>query len=1199
MNFPFIHLRAHTEYSITESTLRINDMIQKAKDSGQPAIAMTDVDNMFGAIRFYTAARSAGIKAILGVDVQIQGQISQVDETEHVEPPHRVLLVCKNYQGYKKLMELISRAYTTNMIDGVSTLKEQWLEEDGTNGLICLSGDEKSLLGRTLLSDDPHKAIDIAKRYQQLFPEGYYIEVQRRGTQNEAQWIHKTVSLADSLNIPLVATHPMQFSERSDYIAHELKVCDKTKQILNDRSRDRKFTPEQFFYPTNYMQELFKDIPEAISNTVAIAKECNLEIPLGKNVLPPFPTPEGVSLKDFFIQQSNEGLAKRLIQLFPDPKIRAQKQPEYQKRLDIELQTIIKMGFDGYFMIVADFINWSKTNGIPVGPGRGSGAGSLVAYSLKITDLDPLRYNLLFERFLNPERVSMPDFDIDFCQLRRELVIKYVTDKYGSQAVAGICNITTLGAKNAVKATGRVLGIPLPAVDRISKLIPTKPGQEINLKDLINDKNSELRAAYDEQSQVKRVIDNAIRLEGLPHSIGQHAAGIVMAPGKISDFSPLYIPEGKLVAVTQYDKDDIEKAGLVKFDFLGLKTLTEIDYAVKTIKQDLEIKDFSLDTIPLDDQKTLEAFQQGDTVSVFQFESEGMQKLLKEAKPDRFEDLVALTSLYRPGPMDLIPDFIKRKHGLQQVNYIDPRIEPLLSETYGVMVYQEQVMQIAQVIGGYTLGGADLLRRAMGKKKPEEMAKHRQIFVQGAVKNSIPEDKAGKLYDDMEKFAGYGFNKSHAAAYSLLSFQTSYLKQHYPVAFYSSFLTVEGDEDTAEIPALIDDAKKHGITVLPPDINKSKTAFTPETLDDNTKSHTHIRYGFSALKGIGKEIAGKIEMERQHNGNFTDLLDFCKRMDKVTNKKTLEILIKSGAFDSLNPNRAQCLEYFPLITKYLDDYNKAQLKELKSKSDAALNVLKKVASKRKTTAKKVISAEELPMPPMPQTPMHDTLVKCLGEKMAFGFFFTDNPYHYYKQQLGGLGGTLELKDVSELYPSYQSYWIGGIITDIKTFNTAKGKMGIIKITDGELTQEVKAFSDVFEPMQKLVKPDQFVLFSAVPKEDKFSSTGVGLIASEIKDFNGIKMLLAETVNIALQPESDKIQTIKNITARHPGNIPIQLWIPNNNSYSKVENQIKLTCSATDQCMNEFIDEFSEKFAKLKLKKILPAPPVPVKRKYGK
>ncbi|MBI2290022.1 MAG: DNA polymerase III subunit alpha, partial [Betaproteobacteria bacterium] len=760
----FVHLRLHSEYSVTDGIVRLDDAVEAAVADGMPALALTDLANVFGLVKFYQAARGKGLKPVIGCDVWIE------NESER-DKPQRLLLLCQSRAGYRNLCELLTRAYRSNQYRGRAELKRGWFAAPASDGLIALSGAHSGDVGLALLAGNDKHALELARAWAALFPQRYYIELQR--LQHNAaspleNCVQQSLQLASTLRLPVVATHPVKFLKPDDFRAHEARVCIAEGYMLADQRRPRRYSPDQYFKTQAEMAQLYADIPQALANSAEIAKRCNFTIELGKSRLPLFPTPQGESLDDYLHDRAFAGLEARLAQLYPDAAQRAAKAPEYRARLDFEIKTVLQMGFAGYFLIVADFINWAKTNGVPVGPGRGSGAGSLVAYSLGITDLDPLRYNLLFERFLNPERVSMPDFDIDFCQDGRDRVIEYVRSKYGADSVSQIVTFGTMAARAVVRDVGRVLDLGYNFCDQLAKLIPFQPGKYITLHRRTNPQDDQTIYAREveplinqreqQEEEVRELLELAERLEGLTRNVGMHAGGVLIAPGKLTDFCPLYAAEGSASVVSQFDMKDVEAAGLVKFDFLGLTTLTILDWTLRYIKRLDPSSTLTLDALPLDDADAYRLFASAKTTAIFQFESRGMRDLLKQARPDCFEDIIALVALYRPGPMELIPDFIARKHG-KPFDYPDPRVKSVLSETYGIMVYQEQVMQMAQIIGGYSLGAADLLRRAMGKKLPEEMAQHRGIFRDGAGRNGLKQAKADELFDLMEKFAGYGFNK--------------------------------------------------------------------------------------------------------------------------------------------------------------------------------------------------------------------------------------------------------------------------------------------------------------------------------------------------------------------------------------------------------------------------------------------------------
>jgi len=860
-----------------------------------------------------------------------------------------------------------------------------------------------------------------------------------------------------------VATHPVQFVKRNDFRAHEARVCIAQGYTLSDQRRPRLFSQEQYFRSQAEMAQAFHDVPQALANSVEIARRCNLEIELGKNRLPQFQTPGNVGLDDYLRSRAAEGLAQRLPQLYPDAASCARHTPRYRERLDFEIRTIQQMGFSGYFLIVADFINWAKENGVPVGPGRGSGAGSLVAYSLGITDLDPLRYDLLFERFLNPERVSMPDFDIDFCQDGRDRVIEYVKSRYGVDSVSQIVTFGTMAARAVVRDVGRVLDLSYTFCDQLAKLIPFQPGRHLTLADA-REIEPQLKEREQKEEEVRELLALAEQLEGLTRNVGMHAGGVLIAPGKLTDFCPLYAADGSDSMVSQFDMKDVEAVGLVKFDFLGLTTLTILDWTLRYIRnQDsgsriqgkgeqpaqssiLNPQSLNLETLPLDDAATYRLFAAADTTGVFQFESRGMRDLLTRAKPDRFEDIIALVALYRPGPMELIPEFVRRKQG-GRVDYPDPRVEPILKPTYGIMVYQEQVMQIAQIIGGYTLGSADLLRRAMGKKLPEEMAQHRSIFVRGAAKNGISERRANELFDLMEKFAGYGFNKSHAAAYALVAYQTAYMKAHHAAAFIAANLSAVMN-DTDKVELFVEDARAHGIELRVPDVNQSNYRFEP--VDSKT-----IRYGLGAIKGTGEAAIASI-VEARKQGPFTDLFDLCHRVDKrLVNRRVVESLIRAGAFDSLNDHRASLLASVGVALESAEQASRAA-HQVSLFGDLAEG------------AQRVALVEAL---------RWSDKERLQNEKAALGFYFSGHLFNIYRDEVRRFVRT-RLADLGT--PGNGDYagrasWIAGVVLGTRVQTTASGRMGVIQLADDSGRFEIVAFREVFERCRQKLKEDELVV----------------------------------------------------------------------------------------------------------------------------
>ncbi|KAF1020704.1 MAG: DNA polymerase III subunit alpha [Paracidovorax wautersii] len=1071
----FTHLRLHTEFSVVDGTTRIGDVMKMAAKDGQPAVAITDLNNMFGAVKFYKKGRGAGVKPILGAEVQLE-------PLEGAAQGSRMVLLVQSHQGYLNLSELLARAWTRNVLRDQAYVTYEWLRELG-EGLILLSGAQAGPVGQALLRGDTSGARDLALQLAGWFPHRFYLEVQRAGRPEDDGQVRATAQLAARNNLPLVATHPVQFARRDDFEAHETRVCISEGEVLGNAKRVRRFTREQYFKSQAEMQALFADLPSAIANTAEIAKRCNLSLVLGKPQLPDYPTPDGLSIADYFKKASYEGLEERLALLYPDLAKRDAERPRYVERLEFELNTILQMGFPGYFLIVGDFIQWAKKNGCPVGPGRGSGAGSLVAYSLKITDLDPLQYNLLFERFLNPERVSMPDFDIDFCQSNRDRVIEYVKDKYGKNAVSQIATFGTMAARAAIRDVGRAMDMSYGFCDGISKLIPNKPGMHVTLqyppKEKIDgDKNNYaiemeplLAERLEKEEEVKLLIEMAQKLEGMTRNIGMHAGGVLIAPGKLTDFCPLYQQPGSESAVSQYDKDDVEDVGLVKFDFLGLATLTILEIAREFIMaRHKGQENFSFEAIPLDDAATYKLFQKGHTEAVFQFESVGMQRMLTDALPSRLEDLIALNALYRPGPMDLIPTFVARKHGREEVEYPHPLVESVLSETYGIMVYQEQVMQTAQVLGGYSLGGADMLRRAMGKKKPEEMAKHREIFRKGAAEKNISQDKADEVFDLMEKFAGYGFNKSHAAAYSLLAYHTAWLKVHYTAEFYCGNMTVEMD-NTDKLKVLYADAtQKFGISFEPPDVNRGNYRFEPV-------SDKVIRYGLGAVKGTGQQAVEAIIAARagqgggaagDKSGPFTSLFDFTNRIDRrLVNKRTVEALIKAGAFDGIELNRASLLASLDLAWDY------AISQEANTNQGGLFDMLDDAVGSS-TQAPPLIDA--LPW---------GVKERLMHEKTAVGFYLSGHLFDEVERE----ARQFVRRKIEDLADSREPQMITGIITDMRVINGNRGNLAIFKLDDKSGTVECTADEAVINAYRDLLKDDEFVVITGKAQPDRFSGGG--------------------------------------------------------------------------------------------------------------
>ena len=1114
----FVHLRLHSEFSITDGIVRIDDAVAQAEKDGMGALALTDLSNLFGLIRFYTAARDRGIKPIAGADVWI---------SNHQDPdqPHRLLLLVQNHSGYLNLCQLLSRASLENQSRGRAEVDPAWFTEPAAkeedkktkktlaHGLIALSGGRWGDVGVALLAGQEDQAKAAAGRWAKIFPDAFFIEVQRGGHPQDEQHLQRACHMASEMDLPVVATHPVQFMQRSDFTAHEARVCIAEGELLGNPRRQKKFNDEQYFLSQEEMEKRFADLPIAIANSVEIAKRCNLSLVLGQPRLPDFPTPPGSTLDEYLLALSEIGLDRHMERNFPDPEERAKEKSRYHDRLVFEVKTISQMGFPGYFLIVADFINWAKNNGVPVGPGRGSGAGSLVAYSLGITDLDPLRYNLLFERFLNPERVSMPDFDIDFCQHGRDRVIQYVKDKYGKDAVSQIATFGTMAARAAIRDVGRVLEQGYNFVDGIAKLIPNKPGQYMTI-DIAKKEEKQLAEREKNEDEVRQLLSLAQQLEGMTRNVGMHAGGVLIAPGRLTDFCPLYTQEAKdskdqdsNSVISQFDKDDVEAIGLVKFDFLGLTTLTILAAAerwIKTLHADRQ--DWNIGEIPLDDAGAFEVLKKANTVAVFQLESRGMQGMLREAKPDRFEDIIALVALYRPGPMDLIPDFIERKHGRQKVEYPDPRIESVLRETYGIMVYQEQVMQMAQMIGGYSLGGADMLRRAMGKKKPEEMAQHRKIFSDGAKAGGITEGKANEIYDLMERFAGYGFNKSHAAAYALLAYQTAWLKAYYPAEFMAANLSLAMD-DTDKVKILYDDCLNNQIRVFSPDINTGVYEFTPLRAPDAAPDSplSHIRYGLGAVRGTGQAAIESIVKVRESGGPFKDLFDFCARVDRrQVNRRAIEALMRAGAFDSL---------YRDELTAggNLYDIRSTLLASLARAIEAAEQA---EASVHQVSLFEAAGEEDRHLPELVREPVWSEKKRLQEEKTSLGLCLTGHMFDAYREEVSHF-----IRQPLAKVAEGKDQLIAGIITSARMLTGQRGRMMIATIDDGSAAIEVTLYSEVYEPNRSWLKEDELLVAKVNVTPDKFSG-GMRVVSEGVMDITGARMRFARNIHVFIDSATD-------------------------------------------------------------------------------
>jgi DNA polymerase III subunit alpha len=1120
----FVHLRLHSEFSIVDGITRLDAAVAKAKADGQTALGLSDLGNTFGFVKFYKAARAKGVKPILGSDVFITNPADR-------DNPFRALLLIQNDKGYKNLCELISKAWLTNVHRDRGEIDFNWFTEHA-EGLICLSGTSQGEVGQALLKRTDQgfeEALQAANRYRQVFKGRFFIELQRAGLQDEDVYVRSALQVAAQAQAPVVATHPIQFLNPEDFQSHEARVCIASGETLANSRRKRAFTDQQYLATQADMAERFADIPQALANSVAIAAMCNLSLQLGKPQLPDFPTPNGESLEDYLRTSSKDGLEKRLAVLYPDQALRDERRPTYQARLDLECETIIQMGFPGYFLIVADFINWAKNNNVPVGPGRGSGAGSLVAYSLGITDLDPLPYALLFERFLNPERVSMPDFDIDFCQEKRQRVIDYVRSKYGRQAVSQIVTFGTMASRAVIRDAGRVLELPYNFCDQLSKLIPVVQNKPLSLAEA-REKEPILAEREKKEDEVRELLALAEPLEDLTRNVGMHAGGVLIAPGKITDFCPLYQApgaSGEEGVVSMYDKDDVEAVGLVKFDFLGLRNLTIIQLAVDTINRLYPDRPLKLEDLNgFDDPSAYQVLKQANTTAIFQVESQGMKRYLLKLQPDSFEDIIAMLALYRPGPLNsgMVDDFILRKQGQQRINYFHDDLKDCLTPTYGVIVYQEQVMQIAQIMAGYTLGGADLLRRAMGKKKPEEMAQQRSIFLEGAKTKGHSEKLATELFDLMEKFAEYGFNKSHTAAYAVITYQTAWLKAHYPAEFLAATMSSDMD-DTDKVAFLVGDAKANGLGVLPPSINASGYRFEPvlgvdeqgQPLDKSAAPQTRaraIRYGLGAVRGVGESAVMSI-LKAREQGSFKNLFDFCSRIDRrLVNKRAIEALVKSGAFDETYPmdreGRAQLVAAIDMAIR---------LAETQEANADQAGLFGDIGADNGSGAS-ADATNELAMPNVPPYSARDML---LEEKLALGYCFSGSLFDNVAQEVRRFAAT----PLARAMPTKDPIWIAGVVTNTRAQMTRRGMMRVVELDDGSGRMEVTVFNELYDARKHVLKVDDVLIVSAKIDNDEYSG-GLRGSAMEILTLAEARGRHARSIRLALPADQAAEQFIARL-----------------------------------------------------------------------
>ncbi len=1122
----FIHLRVHSEYSLVDGLVRVKPLVQAVAAAGMPAVALTDQSNLFAMVKLYKAATAQGVKPIIGVD-------SWLHNPADANKPFRLVLLAQNKEGYRNLTRLVSRAYQDGQHLGVPMLQRSWLEQ-ANQGLILLSGMQGDVAQALLAGSRDHAKV-LLDAWLRVFEDRYYIELTRTGRAHEEEALHLGVELATEQGVPVVATNDVRFLRAEEFGAHEARVCIHDGRTLDDPRRPRGYSEQQYLRTPDEMAALFSDIPEALENSVEIAKRCTLELSLGKSFLPAFPVPAEQTIEEFFAERSRAGLQQRLRKILDqEAQDVEQLRRTYDERLQTELDVICAMGFPGYFLIVADFIQWAKDNDIPVGPGRGSGAGSLVAFALKITDLDPIEHDLLFERFLNPERVSMPDFDIDFCMEKRDRVIDYVAERYGRDSVSQIITYGSMAAKAVVRDVGRVLGHPYGFVDGIAKLVPFEIGMTLN-KAL--EESDELRQRYQQEEEVQALLDMARSLEGLARNAGKHAGGVVIAPTVLTDFAPLYCEPGGGNLVTQFDKDDVEAIGLVKFDFLGLRTLTIIDWALKTVNHQLAAgghQPIDIHRIAWDDQEAFRLLKRCETTAVFQLESRGMKELIKKLQPDSFDDITALVALYRPGPLQsgMVEDFINRKHGRAEVAYPHPKLEPILAPTYGVILYQEQVMQIAQVLAGYTLGGADLLRRAMGKKKPEEMAKQRAIFMQGALAGGVEEKTASFIFDLMEKFAGYGFNKSHSAAYALVSYQTMWLKAHYPAAFMAAVLSSDMD-NTDKVVTFIDECRAMQLKVTPPDVNRSEYTFTVD--GDDT-----IVYGLGAIKGVGEGAIDGVIEARSESGPFADLFDFCRRVDlRKANRRVLEALIRAGALDGLGANRCTLMNQLPVALRMAEQHGEMR----EAGQDDLFGI--GADSERVTPDLQVVPAE---------SEEWDDELRLQGEKETLGLYLTGHPIDRYRAELASVARS-RIADLSvdEALEGAARPWrrgdqpvvVAGLVVSVRQNRTQKGRMASLMLDDASGRIEAVLFADVFERYAELISGDRVLVVSGQLSYDEFRG-GLSIRVSRIYEFERAREMLASHLRVHARsvPPPDAAlfsNQLKEVLAPfRGGNCPLQV-----------------------------------------------------------
>jgi len=1112
----FVHLHVHTQYSMLDGAIRLKDLFARCKDYGMDTVTITDHGAMYGALEFYVSARKAGLKPIIGCEFYIapESRLLKGEKAKGKKNNYHLVLLARNIEGYRNLMKLASIAQLEGLYYKPRIDKETLAAHN--EGLValsaCLNGEVPYLLRQ---QDGFKRAVQAARELHDLFPGHFYLELQEIGMEEQRQVNEGLKKVAAELGLPLVATNDCHYLDREDAYAHEVLLCIQTGKTIHDEKRFKFSTDELYFKPPQVMKEAFADVPEALENTVRIAAMCNLELEFGKHYFPVFPVPEGESLDSVFEKQCRDGLEERLCQIKELTGISDEREREYRARLDMEIGIIKEMGFPGYFLIVADFINWSKDHHIPVGPGRGSGAGSLAAFCMKITDIDPIEHGLIFERFLNVERQSMPDFDVDFCQERRGEVIEYVKRKYGGDThVAQIITYGSMKAKGVLRDVGRALGLPFSEVDKIAKLVPDKLG--ITLEKAI-DEEPRLQDLQKRDPQVKELLKIATLLEGLPRHTSTHAAGVVISPTPMVDYLPVCLGP-KQEILTQYSMKYTEMTGLIKFDFLGLKTLTVIERAIRLIEKVLG-KRLNIGAIPMDDEKTYKLLRKGDALGVFQLESSGMRALLTSMKPEVFSDLVALVALYRPGPLEsgMVDDFVNTKHGRMVAKYPLPQLEPILKETYGVIVYQEQVMKIANVLANYSLGDADILRRAMGKKIPEVMEEERSKFMAGARANGIPEDKATYIFDLMAKFAGYGFNKSHSAAYALIAYQTAYLKAHYPAEFMAALLSCDVN-NTDKVVTYINECGDRGIDVLPPDINESDRDFTVVS--------GRIRFGLAAVKNVGGSALDSIIEERGKEGPYKSLEDFCCRVDsRKVNKRVIESLIKAGAFDSLGAKRSQL---FAILDQAMEQAQSAQ----RDRMSGQISLFGLLPEKEKE------KSFTIPLPDIDEWSSRELLA---AEKEMVGFYITGHPLDNHREELEELvDGDLATVAAGPERPVR----VGGLVRTYKEHKSKKGdRMAFITLEDHSGSIEVIVFPSAFAACSHLLQGDDPIIVQGGLKTD--DERGPKIIADAIVTMAEARKAFTESVTVLVQADEvsrQRVEGLKRVIQEFYGSCPARFII---------------------------------------------------------